>query len=166
MGQLGFFDLSRCYEKLDAERLKTIRVDAQKAFDGLQKEQGPVAHLLVNLVDRAIESARKNKNVVPKEWEWRERLKKELGMDVSEKVRASDLFKAARAKGIVSRFLPMKSYSQVAKAHILGMNYCDGKKSALKELRKIADGVESKAVDKEEGQGIARVYLNAMPWAN
>jgi len=149
-----------------AERLKAIRDDAQKGFEGLQKDMGPEAHTLANLIDRAIESARKNKNVVSTGWEWRERLRKELGMDVSKEVRASDIFKVAREKGVICRFLPLKSFSQVAKAHILAMNYCDGKKSALKDLRKIANGVESKAADKEEGQRIARAYLNAMPWAN
>ena len=148
-----------------AERLKTIRVDAEKEFERLQKEVTPDTHTLANLIDRAIESARKNHNVVPSGWEWRERLRKELGLDVSGEVRASDIFKEARKKEIISRFLPAKSHSQVIKAHILAMNYCDGKTSALKNLREIAAGVESKAKDKEEGQRVARAYLNAMPWA-
>ncbi len=137
----------------------------EKAFEALEPNSSPEARTLANLVDRAIEAARKNKNVVPASWEWRERLHRELGMDVSDDVRVSDIFKAARPKGIICRFLPMKSYSQVTKAHILAMNYCDGKKAALKELKKIADGVESKAADREEGQRIARAYLDAMPWA-
>ena len=75
-------------------------------------------------------------------------------------------FKAAREKEIVSRFLPAQSHSQVIKAHILAMNYCDGSKAALKNLKQIAEGVESKAKDKEEGQRIAKAYLHAMPWAH
>jgi hypothetical protein len=151
-------------KKIAAERMKEIREQAAKGFEGLYKDMSPEARTLANLVDRAIEAARKNKNVVPANWEWLDRLHRELGMDVSGEVRASDIFKAARPKGIVSRFLPLKSHSQVAKVHILAMNYCDGKASALKELKKIADGVESKAADREEGQKIARAYLSAMPW--
>ncbi len=153
-------------KKIVEERLNAIRADAEKAFEGLQMDTSPEARTIANLVDRAIEAARKNKNVVPASWEWRDRLHGELGMDVSGEVRVPDIFKAARPKGIVCRFLPMKGYSQVAKAHILAMNYCDGKKAALKELKKIADGVESKAADREEGQKVARAYLAAMPWAN
>jgi hypothetical protein len=148
-----------------AERLKVIRADAEKEFERLQKEVTPETHTLANLIDRAIESGRKNHNVVPSGWEWRERLRKELGLDVSGEVRVSDIFKEARKKEIISRFLPAKSHSQVIKSHILAMNYCDGKKSALKNLREIAAGVESKAKDKEEGQRVARAYLDAMPWA-
>jgi hypothetical protein len=149
-----------------AKRLETIRADAEKEFERLQTEMMPDTKFLTNLVDKAIQSARKNHKVVPAGWEWRERLKKELGLDVSGEVRESQIFKAAREKEIVSRFLPAQSHSQAIKAHILAMNYCEGSKAALKNLKQIAEGVESKAKDKEEGQRIAKAYLHAMPWAH
>jgi hypothetical protein len=87
-----------------------------------------------------------------------------LGIDISGEVRVAQIFKVARENEIVSRFVPLKAHSEVIKTHIYVMNYCDGKKSALKLIQKIADGTLSKAKDRVEAKRIAKAYLDAMPW--
>lgn len=114
-----------------AENLKELRAEAEAEFVRLQSEMTTQNRFLVNLVDRSLEAARKNGGVVPARFEWRNRLQKELDIDVSGDVRMAQIFKVARERGIVSRFLPLKSHSEVIKTHILVMNYCDGKRSAL-----------------------------------
>lgn len=148
-----------------AERLKELREEAENEFERLQQELSPDNKFLVNLVDRAIEAARKNDGLVPAKFEWRGRLKKELGLDVTEEVRIADLIKVAKAKEIVSRFVPLKSHSEVIKTHIYMMNYCDGKRTALKLLQRIADGTLSpKAKDRIQAKQIAKAYLDEMRW--
>jgi len=150
-----------------ADKLKHIRAEAEAEFVVLQKQiMSNKSYYLVNLVDRALEAARKNEGIVPARFEWRNRLKTELEIDTSTEVRSSQIYKAAREKGVVSRFLPLKSHSDAIKAHILVMNYCDGKKASLDLLRKMAEGGTSTAQDKREGQRIAKSYLAVMPWAN
>jgi hypothetical protein len=133
-----------------SERLKELRQEADDEFSRLQDELAPENKFLVNLVDRAIEAARKNNGAVPTKFEWRGRLKKELGLNVDGEIRIADLYKVAKEREIVSRFVPLKTHSEVIKTHIYVMNYCDGKKSALKLLQKIADGTLSKAKDRVE----------------
>jgi len=148
-----------------AERLKELREEAEEEFNRLQEEMSPENKFLVGLIDRAIEAARKNDGLVPAKFEWRGRLKKELGLDVEEEVRIADIFKVAKEKEVVSRFVPLKSHSEVIKTHIYVMNYCDGKKAALKLLQRIADGTLSpKAKDRVEAKRIAKAYLDEMPW--
>jgi len=54
------------YEKLD-RAAENNSVDAQKAFDGLQKEQAVATFSSISLTAQS--SRHEKKNVVPKEWD-------------------------------------------------------------------------------------------------
>lgn len=148
-----------------ADHLRKLKEEAEEEFTRLQEEMAPDNKFLVNLIDRTIEVARKNNGIVPAKYEWRGRLRKELGIDVARELRLSQIYKVARERGIISRFVPLKDHSEVIKTHIYVMNYCDGKKSALRLIQRIADGTLSGAKkDKAEARRIAKAYLDAMPW--
>lgn len=116
-----------------------MKSSATNAIQQIIKNQNSDKQKLSNLLSNAIFESRKNKDILPKNYKWRNRLEKEVGIDASGEVRVSQLYKVARNEGVVTRYTPIGEIDPIAGVWAQVLNYCEGDKSALTKLRKFIE---------------------------
>lgn len=117
---------------------------ARNALNQIIESQNSEKQKLSNLLSNAIFEARKNKDVLPKDFKWRQRLSKEVGIDVTQEVRVSQLYKIVRSEGIITRYTPIAEIDPVASVWVQVINYCEGDKGAFAKLKEFSEKSFSK----------------------
>nr|WP_281721640.1 hypothetical protein [Nitrosomonas nitrosa] len=120
------------------EGLAHLRMRAEKSYNRLVEKFPPKDRRLTSLVERAIESARKSpQKLLPIDWEQRDRLKQDLGIDIAQEVRESTLYIAARQHQVVCRFLSYAKLDPELKLWTAVIAWCDtGNPKKLQQLAK------------------------------
>jgi hypothetical protein len=129
------FKLSKEVKK---EGLAQLRARAEKEYDRLVAKCSPKDRQLSSLVDHTIEAIRKSPHkTLRKDFGRRDQLKRDLGIDTTQEIRQSDLYKAARQHKVVCRFLPLGKHDPYLKLWTSVIEWCDT--GNPKKLQRFAD---------------------------
>jgi hypothetical protein len=112
---------------------------AKNALQQIIDNQTSEKQKLSNLLSNAIFESRKNKDILPKNYKWKQRLLKEVGIDISGEVRVSQLYKIVRSEGIITRYTPIAEIDPIASVWVQVINFCEGDKSALAKLKEFSE---------------------------
>lgn len=149
------FKLSKEVKK---EGLAQLRAKAEKEYDRLVAKFPPKDRQLTSLVEHAIEATRKSpEGVLPTEWEQREQLKSDLGIDTSLEIKESTIYKAARVHKVVCRFLSFAKLDPHFKLWTSVIAWCDtGNPKKLQQFAKEKNQEKTKAKIKEKKSALAQ----------
>lgn len=155
------FKLSKEVKK---EGLAQLRDRAEKEYDRLVARCSPRDRQLSSLVDHAIEAIRKSpRKTLPTDFGRRDQLKRDLGIDTSQEIRRSELYKAARQHKVVCRFLPLAKHDPHLQLWASVIEWCDT--GNPKRLQRFADEeiqgkTTPKTAKKKDARAQARHILN------
>ncbi len=129
------FKLSKEVKK---EGLAYLRARAEKEYDRLIAEYTPKNRKLTSLVEHAIEAIRKSSSkTLPADFGGRDQLKNDLGVDTSQEIRESNIYKAARVHKVVCRFLSFAKLDPHLKLWTSVIAWCDtGNPKKLQQFAK------------------------------
>ena len=129
------FKLSKEVKK---EGLAQLRARAEKEYDRLAAKCSPKDRQLSSLVDHSIEAIRKSpRKTLPADFGRRDQLKRDLGIDTSQEIRESNLYKAARHHKVVCRFVSLAKHDPHLKLWTSVIVWCDT--GNPKKLQQFAD---------------------------
>lgn len=116
-----------------------LKSSATNSLQQIVQNQNSDKQKLSRLLSNAIFESRKNKDILPKNYKWRNRLQKEVGIDASGEVRVSQIYKVARSESIITRYTPIGEIDPIAGVWVQVLNYCEGDKGALTKLKKFIE---------------------------
>lgn len=163
------YGLSVKLSKSQSDRLKNkLRQQAEETIQGIVQEcdqsfddsKRLEKQRIRGVVEHAIHNARTNKERMVTDKGLLLRISKELGLDASNGVKLSQLYKYVRENKIVNRFTPISDYHPIAYVCSIFIDIVDGDSKALKKLNTYIEDNSQISPEHEKARSLALDVLS------